>query len=218
MPNWVIRSDALKGTEKLLYIALLNRANSKGESWPSLATLTKDVGVSRGTIVSRLEKLCSLGLIRKTGRVYKHGGQATNVYTILTWDAPQGGSADSVPPSAGEERGVVQMENGGSAGEEHEVLPTEVLPIRSTTHMGKRSSEKPLPEDWAPSQAHKDYAAEHRLDLGHELFQFKAYAEANDRRQRNWNGAFTSWLGNAKKWGRTQPEKRKVKVFNDEVD
>lgn len=69
----------------------------------------------------------------------------------------------------------------------------------------KKAPEKPLPEDWTPTDTHRKYATEHGIDIEHEEHQFKAHAEANDRRQRSWNGAFTSWLGNAKKWAKPKP-------------
>lgn len=64
----------------------------------------------------------------------------------------------------------------------------------------KRTPEKPLPEAWEPNGNHASYAMENRLDLAHEAGQFRAHAAANDRRQRNWDMAFRTWLGNAAKW------------------
>lgn len=82
----------------------------------------------------------------------------------------------------------------------------------------RKAPEKPIPDDWQPSQAHVEYARDNRLDLAHEAEQFRAHALANDRRQRNWNGAFSYWLGNAKKWGRVVEPQKTVRRFNDEVD
>lgn len=61
----------------------------------------------------------------------------------------------------------------------------------------RRSPERPLPKTWEPSDAHKSYAAKHHLDLQTEAERFKLHAEANDRRQRNWNAAFSMWLSKA---------------------
>ena len=62
----------------------------------------------------------------------------------------------------------------------------------------KKKPAKPLPEDWAPTQAHFDRCVEAGVDPATELAKFKAHAEANDRRQANWNAAFTQWLLNAR--------------------
>lgn len=47
---------------------------------------------------------------------------------------------------------------------------------------------------------------ENNIDVDHEAAQFRAHAEANDRRQQKWDAAFRQWLGNAVKWRRPQAE------------
>lgn len=61
----------------------------------------------------------------------------------------------------------------------------------------RRKPEIPLPEDWRPSEAHKAYCQEHRLDLSAEVFKFRNHCVANDRRQRVWNATFSTWLAKA---------------------
>lgn len=80
--------------------------------------------------------------------------------------------------------------------------PTRPDPTNKEVPKGtsKRTPEKPLPETWEPNENHASYAMENRLDLAHEAGQFRAHAAANDRRQRNWDMAFRTWLGNAAKW------------------
>lgn len=212
MPNWVIRSDRLTGAEKLVYIALLNRANNEGKCWPSLATLQRDANVSKNTALKALDDLQRKSLITKVRRVKPGAGSDmtsvndTNLYQVHAW---RGGSET--------EPGVVQPVNQGGSNGDQEVLPNEVLP-NVYPKKSRRSQEIPLADTWSPSDAHVRYARENNLDLAHEVHQFRAHALANDRRQRNWNGSFSQWLGNAKKWGRVTETPRKVKVFNDEVD
>lgn len=57
-----------------------------------------------------------------------------------------------------------------------------------------------LPTSWTPSAACQKYAHENRIDIQHEIGQFRAHADANARVQKDWDGAFRQWLGNAKKW------------------
>ena len=54
-----------------------------------------------------------------------------------------------------------------------------------------------IPDDWQPTDAHRKYAAEKRIDLDRESFKFRNHAVANDRRQVNWNASFTTWLANS---------------------
>lgn len=66
---------------------------------------------------------------------------------------------------------------------------------------------KPLPADWAPTEDHVARAAGLGLDLDNQVGRFKAHAEANDRRQVNWNASFTQWLLGVPEWQRTKPVK-----------
>lgn len=67
----------------------------------------------------------------------------------------------------------------------------------------KRSKpRKRLPDDWSPTETHHAYAAEHGIDIGHEVGQFRAHAEANDRQQADWDATFRTWMGNNVKWDR----------------
>lgn len=66
---------------------------------------------------------------------------------------------------------------------------------------GRKRPATKLPDDWTPSDAHRVYASEHGINLDREMFKFRHHAEANDRRQASWNGAFSTWLANASDWG-----------------
>jgi translation initiation factor IF-1 len=60
-----------------------------------------------------------------------------------------------------------------------------------------RKPEKSLPGDWQPKDKHREFAASKHLDLEREAFRFRNHATANDRRQRDWDSAFTNWLDKA---------------------
>lgn len=66
---------------------------------------------------------------------------------------------------------------------------------------GRRKSARPLPEDFAPSPENQAYALANGLDVAHELAQFRAHAESEDRRQASWQAAFRLWLGRSVKHG-----------------
>lgn len=59
-----------------------------------------------------------------------------------------------------------------------------------------------MPGDWAPNAKHKQYAEEHKIGLAHEADQFRSNSEAKGSMYVNWDSAFRTWLGNAKKWAR----------------
>lgn len=79
-------------------------------------------------------------------------------------------------------------------------IPTRPDPKEEPLRGSSAPKRKPaiwLPDDWRPSENHRTYAAEHHLDLDREVFKFRHHADANDRRQASWNGAFSTWLANA---------------------
>lgn len=72
----------------------------------------------------------------------------------------------------------------------------------------KRRPEAPLPDDWAPTEAHQALAVDQGVDLDHEAAKFADHAAANDRRQRDWDAAFRTWLRRARDYGATNSQPR----------
>lgn len=86
------------------------------------------------------------------------------------------------------------------------------IQIQSNKKSTKRSR---IPDGWEPTSKHARRAESSGIDLGREVERFKSHAAANDRRQVNWNAAFTTWLMNAEdfagKNGKApKPEKRRT--------
>lgn len=82
---------------------------------------------------------------------------------------------------------------------------------RGTLELNKRAQEHPIPEDWQPTPKHAEVAKERGLDLAEQAFRFRNHAIANDRRQRNWNATFNTWLSKA-----TEYAPQKTKATGDE--
>lgn len=64
------------------------------------------------------------------------------------------------------------------------------------TKPSTRSRKRPatrLPNDWKPSEQHWEKRHD-GIDVEREAQAFRLHAEANDRRQANWNAAFSQWL------------------------
>jgi DNA-binding MarR family transcriptional regulator len=53
----------------LMVLCLHARDDTRGDCWPSLATIARKAGINRGTVFKLLKVLESGGQIRKTGRV-----------------------------------------------------------------------------------------------------------------------------------------------------
>ncbi|PPG34508.1 hypothetical protein [Rathayibacter sp. AY2B9] len=91
---------------------------------------------------------------------------------------------------------------------ETETTPSNEGVSAPTSKSSRRKPETPLADGWGPANSAYEYAQLHGLDIRHEESQFRNHAAANDRRQRDWDAAFRTWLGNAKKYqpASTQPK------------
>lgn len=67
----------------------------------------------------------------------------------------------------------------------------------------RRRPETPLPDDWKPTDDHRRQSAELGLDVRRAAQRFRDHAQANDRRQRDWNAAFRLWLDREVDYGGT---------------
>jgi hypothetical protein len=68
----------------------------------------------------------------------------------------------------------------------------------SSRESTRRRPARPLPEGFAPNDAHIAYSKEKSLDLKREFENFLLHVQATDRRQADWNAAFRMWLGKAR--------------------
>jgi hypothetical protein len=64
-------------------------------------------------------------------------------------------------------------------------------------------SEAPLPEDWKPTEAHRQYAQLHGIDVELEADAMRGWAEG--RTAVSWNGTFRTRLANRARWNREGP-------------
>lgn len=80
--NDFLHSDVLSPTEKMLFIYLkMHSGNGTGQSFPSLATLAKETGLSKRTVQRWLAEMEDKGVITKEHRMSSRGNQS-NLYTI----------------------------------------------------------------------------------------------------------------------------------------
>lgn len=76
----------------------------------------------------------------------------------------------------------------------------------------QRRAKTTLPDGWTPKPKHRSRAFELGLDLDAEAESFTSSAEANGRTYANWDAAFTYWLNNANKFGRTSPTRSRSQM------
>lgn len=212
VPNWVIRNSNLDAAEKLTYIALLNRANSEGECWPSLATISADVRSTIRTVSRKLESLEAKGLIRKIRRSNAEKGNVSNLYKVLTYKtAPPMVNLsiamvnEPIPPCAILPKAMVN--------EPIEVLPSEVQHTLSTL------DQFDVIWDKYPKKVGKGKARE-AFEKALKKTSIDTISDSIDNHVKFWEGTelqfiphFATWL-NQERWSDevAVPSDRKVRV------
>lgn len=71
--------------------------------------------------------------------------------------------------------------------------PKEVVADKAPKSASRKRPATRLPDDWKPSEQHWEKRHD-GIDVEREAQAFRLHAEANDRRQANWNAAFSQWL------------------------
>ena len=72
----------LSARAKLVLVYLHDRANKDGKSWYAIATMAKDLSISRSTIKRALAELIHQGRVEKQARFRETGGCTSNRYRI----------------------------------------------------------------------------------------------------------------------------------------
>ncbi|WP_295035094.1 helix-turn-helix domain-containing protein [uncultured Microbacterium sp.] len=198
----------LKMPEKFVLVALADMADEQHSCFPGQTTLAQMTGASESTVRRAVRKLEDLGLLNREERRSAGGYRTSDRYLLQVGASPKDNRSDC----------AVGGEPASQIDEPHRSDST-TSPVRVTGTYRKnhqRTTREPpvarkaaahrLPEDWSPNLACRTFAMENNIDVDHEAAQFRAHAEANDRRQQKWDAAFRQWLGNAVKWRRPQAE------------
>ena len=131
---------------------------------------------SRDEVLAKREQTAAAG---------RKGGQARAKRTVKRPASETLSEPSSESPS--ETEANVQAES--------KPVPVPVpVPQEHKVKGARRAPELPLPDDWEPNTKHHDIATEEGIDCQREAEQFRDHAAANDRRQRDWDAAFRTWL------------------------
>mgnify|MGYP002572650581 FL=1 len=72
----------LSARAKQVLVYLHDRANKDGKSWYAIATMAKDLSISRSTIKRALAELIRQGRVEKQVRFRENGGCSSNYYQL----------------------------------------------------------------------------------------------------------------------------------------
>ena len=215
-------------TLTLVLLGLANHADREGRgAFPSKQTLAEYSRVTESTVRRALRKLEALELIVSGDQqLMSHirPDRRPVVYDLsvqrgrsLHPRKDDGGAASDERGRSGEVTGAQPGPYGGAPvhPEPSLTVPESFAEPASTASAGqisafdvpaapektaRRKPQLPLSDNWHPNEGHRQYARSHELDLTHQVMKFRAHAAANDRRQRDWNATFATWLMNAAEW------------------
>ena len=66
LPNWILKREDLTFADKIIWAKLAQHSSDTGECFPSMRTLAEEVGANLLTIQRSIDRLCKIGLIKKT--------------------------------------------------------------------------------------------------------------------------------------------------------
>lgn len=93
--------DGLDPAAQILFVWLCSYADDDGSCFPSITRLAENCGMSRDTVLRRLDVLCERGLLKKSPQ-FVDGQQTTNRYQIMLVEGSRerrGGSTQQPPQS-----------------------------------------------------------------------------------------------------------------------
>lgn len=68
---------------KAVYMYLKDRSDKKGQCYPSIGTIAKDLHISRRTVERAIADLVQEGFLKKEQRWRENGGRSSLLYTII---------------------------------------------------------------------------------------------------------------------------------------
>ena len=202
MTALAMKQHGLKPAAKIVLYWLADHHNGEtGACFPSLKTLEEECEMNRTTIIRHLSSLEEAGLIERIRRTRDNGSQTSTIYNIRLQPVAEHNSPcrkTQQPPVAKRyPLNLVNINHG------NEPLFGEKSPKQQTI---KRSIS--LPDGWVPSNQNIEDAMKRGFtteETNNEAEQFRNYHQSKGSAFKDWDAAWRTWLGNAKKFARSRP-------------
>mgnify|MGYP000234527247 CR=1 FL=1 len=202
--------------ERLVMLCLADHADDEGVCYPSVARLVDRTGMGERGVQRVLRRLADDGHVAIEPNA---GRKGTNVYRITP--------APDAPPRTRCTPHPVHPNTPAPDAPPHDVHPAPDAPNPRTPCGGtpapgapepslnhqepseellgrkRRRPEVPLPDDWVPSDRNLADAASRgfsKQEIDREAHQFRDHHLARDTRFRDWDAAWRTWLGNARRF------------------
>lgn len=196
IPAWWLDHPDLDADGLAVLAALSTYADEAGVCWPSQATLAGKLKRSRPTVNRILGRLEALGLVGIEHRRSANGGRLSCRYRLVLI---AGNAADAkARGDAGVDSPADSATDSPCSAASHEQPEPEQIPDTLHRCADERtvSVAEPVPEDWMPPTADREWAAGRFPDLdvdGH-AERFVQQCRAHGYRYRDPAAAWRSWL------------------------
>ena len=202
MTALAMKQPGLKPAAKIVLFWLADHHNGEtGACFPSLKTLETECEMNRTTIIRHLSSLERDGLIERIRRTRDNKSQTSTTYILRLQPVAERDSPcckTQQPPVAKRDPNNLVNINLG-----HEPLFGAKTPKQRKV---KRSIS--LPDGWAPSDQNIEDAMKRGFtteETNNEAEQFRNYHQSKGSAFKDWDAAWRTWLGNAKKFARSRP-------------
>lgn len=181
--RWAWQQD-LKLSDKMLLLALADRASEDNTAWPSYARIQRDTGMHRNTIGGAIKRLVEAGLITKvkrygTSTIYQLNGvpdRHSRTKNSTTHSSTKTSTTSSTKTSTGTYQGTYQKDNS----------------------VKKRFKEPTIQEI-------ADYVSEKKYNVNAEQFwnhyEARGWELKQGQKMVKWKAAVATWNGNSSKFG-----------------
>lgn len=205
MTALAMKQRGLKPAAKIVLYWLADHHNSEtGMCFPSLKTLAKECEMDVATVKRHLIHLEDAGLIERNKRHRENGSQTSTQYILrlfegLAQNAPTPGAKCATPLAQNNtphNLGNINLGNEPSLFGSEDPKPT------------KRKRAVSLPDGWVPSDRNIEDAMKRGFsteEINHEAEQFRNYHHAKGSTFKDWDAAWRTWLGNARKFASSRP-------------
>jgi DNA-binding MarR family transcriptional regulator len=200
MTALAMKQRGVKPTAKIVLYWLADHYNEgSGACFPSLNTLADECEMDKSTVIRHLSTLEEAGLIKRSARTRENGSQTSTSYCLsLTPVAEHNSPCCKIQQPHVAKCDPHNLVNNNLVNEQ------EVLVAKATR---QRKPEVDLPEGWIPNDKNVQDAMDRGFsaqEIENEADRFANFHRSKQNRFRDWDAAWRTWLGNARKFAATQ--------------
>jgi len=192
----VSESDLPATAKHILLVLSLYPSDMNPAPFPSLKTLGKMCSRNPEVVRRNLKIAQDAGWVVREPR-FVDGRQTSNSFRMALPGVPlQNVGGDAPTQSSGSPPTLRRGEEGDK---KERVGSSEEEPIDPKV-VKKRKVKTAIPNDWTPTDSHREKAAEYGVDCDWQAEKFRSYHESRGNKFASHNAAFTTWLINAKEF------------------